>query len=294
MMSNSVGRKSILFVHLQGGFGNQLFIYFAAKYFEEKFNKRIYFISGNKSKLFRAGIKSFKNEIILPKVVSRFLIIFLAKLSKFINMKKYIYFSKNTGYENIEKEIKSVLFISGYFQSYYYIENTISAQAIKKELVLELKSYQSLFEPIDFTKSIAFHIRRGDYNLPKNNFFGMLSIKYYQSALSEINRLGTFENIYLFSDSKISTDFKNALEVKYRLKIIDTSAFEKLDDLATFALLTQFNTFVISNSTFSWWAGYLGNHSKKIVAPSKWFKSQTDPGMLYPNHWLIAESYWEN
>jgi len=294
MKSNSVGRKPILFVHLQGGLGNQLFIYFAAKYFEEKFNKKIYFISGNKSKLFSVGIKSFENEIVLPKLICRILIIFLSKLSKYAHMKKYIYFSKDIGYENIEKEIKDILFISGYFQSYYFVENTISAQSIKNELISELKSYKSLFEQIDFTNSVALHIRRGDYNLPKNNFFGMLSSKYYQSALNKLYKFGGFENLYLFSDSKISVNFKDALTVKYNLKIIDTTVFEKLDDLATFALLTHFNSCVISNSTFSWWAGYLGHHSKNIVAPSKWFKLGIDPGMLYPERWLIAESYWEN
>jgi hypothetical protein len=50
---------------------------------------------------------------------------------------------------------------------------------------------------------------------------------------------------------------------------------------------------VIANSSFSWWAGMLGNPLKNVYCPAKWFRNLEDPKDLYPPNWNIVDSAWE-
>jgi hypothetical protein len=53
-------------------------------------------------------------------------------------------------------------------------------------------------------------------------------------------------------------------------------------------LMSQCEHHIIANSTFSWWAAWLGTNPGRIVcAPARWFK---DPGHntrdIYPADWV--------
>jgi hypothetical protein len=46
--------------------------------------------------------------------------------------------------------------------------------------------------------------------------------------------------------------------------------------------------FVIANSSFSWWAAWLGAHKEKVViAPQRWYQvSERDSIYITPPDWL--------
>jgi hypothetical protein len=58
-------------------------------------------------------------------------------------------------------------------------------------------------------------------------------------------------------------------------------------------LMSQSDALIMSNSSFSWWAAQLGNRSKIVVCPTKWFRDIMDPEGLIPPEWNQWESQWE-
>lgn len=294
MINRKLVTAQRLFIHLQGGLGNQLFIYFGSEYLRQICKKKIFYVSTTSNHLSKIGIAKSKNEFIFLQYANRLLVHIFARVSSLRLFKKYIYFTNDVGYENINEKAESLKFISGYFQSYLYSEeNRLKRSAIYENLIAINRNKQ-LSRDIDFRNSVAIHVRRGDYLLNKNSYFGLLSGEYYHEALLKISVVKSFDSVYLFSDSYISEDFKAKLKISTNVKMFDMTECENLDDIFTLALLTKFENCIISNSTFSWWGAFLGDENKVVVAPSKWFKNRVDPSLLHPTNWLKSESKWED
>jgi hypothetical protein len=67
--------------------------------------------------------------------------------------------------------------------------------------------------------------------------------------------------------------------------------FEILDfpDINAVELLVEMSTFqtiLISNSTFSWWAAFINTKATRIYFPSPWFRNSPDPIELTPDNWV--------
>ena len=62
-------------------------------------------------------------------------------------------------------------------------------------------------------------------------------------------------------------------------------------------ILSICHNFVLSNSSFSWWAAYLCRHADKIViAPETWFGPECSSqwSNMYCKGWIILPTYFEN
>jgi hypothetical protein len=79
---------------------------------------------------------------------------------------------------------------------------------------------------------------------------------------------------------------------KYHFSFIKNSFFlENLSPIEQLALCSQFENFVISNSTFSWWMAWLGeNENSKIVRPIKNFRDSfaeiNNDIDYFPRRWI--------
>ena len=140
--------------------------------------------------------------------------------------------------------------------------------------------------------TISVHIRRGDY-LNLQDSFGVLSSEYYQSAINFTlkNSSKQYARVLVFSD-----DFVLAKKLFSNIEISLPIQFaESPDDYPeeSLMLMSKSDALVISNSSFSWWAAQLGNKSKFVVRPSKWFRGMSDPEELFPPEWHSQESQWE-
>ena len=181
----------------------------------------------------------------------------------------------------------------GYWQSEKYFADCRDQIRHDLQIVTPPSSRNAeTLDEIGSTRSVAVHIRRGDYvsDSKTNAFHGTCTIQYYQSAVREIARLTSIEpTVFLFSDdldwATRSLDF-GLLTVPVRNNDRDT-AFEDL------RLMSACDHQVISNSTFSWWAAWLNPSPNKIViAPDHWWADRkAESRDIVPQDWIRWHSH---
>lgn len=178
---------------------------------------------------------------------------------------------------NDVKSAKSV-YLSGFWQNYRYFDGF--RDEIRKEFSIKedvIGDYaKKLIERVSGVESIAIHIRRGDYLVCDG---WLIDENYYRTALEEVLKQIDRKKakIYLFCEDKEYAE-KLFEGIPYELVTCQT----KLSDIEEFWVMRNCKHFVVANSTFSWWAAYLGNDAGSIVyAPV--FKQWTEE--FYPENW---------
>ena len=133
-------------------------------------------------------------------------------------------------------------------------------------------------------KSVGAHFRRGDFT--DRPFPGQCSEDYYRSALEMVaSRLGGDLELFVFSDDIdwCRQNVRHPLPTTFVDLRGIAPPFEEL------RLMSACRAFVMANSTFSWWAGWLNPRPDKVViAPRHWIQV---PGYVceLPNSpWLTA------
>jgi hypothetical protein len=189
------------------------------------------------------------------------------------------------------------LYLDGYWQSPLYFED-IKAE-IKKDfryISANLPEQgEHLLTLIKANQSVCLHVRRGDfvYNTTNSKVHGFVGLDYIQTAMERMTNIISSPIFIVFSD-----DINWCLEnIKTAHSIIFVSRDylqqkvnynRKLELSNTHYLMQSCKHFVISNSTFSWWAAWLSNHDNKIVIyPKKWFNdSSINTSDLMPSEWI--------
>ena len=180
--------------------------------------------------------------------------------------------------------------VRGFFQDYRVAEDFIdifgeSAISLKKES----RELSRIIDEISQKGVAAIHVRRGDY-LNYQESFGLLSDDYYVSALKTLSERKNFSETVIFTDSpEMVEDLRDKLDMKSR--VISPS---DLSTSETMVLMSRCIGLVTSNSTFSFWAGILGN-DLEVVVPDPWFKS-TDAWLRSADfskpEWLQQKAIW--
>lgn len=155
--------------------------------------------------------------------------------------------------------------IYGYFESDRYF-SSVESELKKTYQKKDETSNPDLYSKICSTESVCVTVRRGDFYTKENQEnLGVCNEEYFQRGIRYIKSIHEKATIFFFSDD---IDWvRNNIEVEgpaYYESGRD-SLWEKM------LLMSSCKHFVISNSTFSWWAQYLSkNEDKIVVAPSRW------------------------
>jgi len=206
----------------------------------------------------------------------------------------YIFMDRSFAYDPRLRDVQPGTTILGTFQSWRYFADY--GDEIRDRMLRLTKPsdwYQDMCEKIKpGAGNIGLQVRRGDYTLPLNRSIqGLTSRAYYERSLSLLRRLGYDGPVYLATDSPdaVREEFKGMGEFIPLDPPPDTHPFELV------LILSRVDGLVISNSSFSWWAGFIGERPGRVViAPRPWFtRTTTDTRDLLPPDWLTLdrESY---
>jgi len=281
---------------MAGGLGNQLFILTAGTYYSLKNRENVIFDLSSytdRNKPHASDIRSLNPKSIFKYRPYRWFV--KAGLEQILKRALFsTYRSSSVGYDSaLESQVLENK-IFGYFQTYKYLEQPEVRNFVDSLYLSSTSEWfgKCLADMLELP-TISVHIRRGDY-LSLQDSFGVLSGEYYKSAINFTlkNSSIQYARVLVFSDDfALAKELFGNIEVPFPVQFAESP--ENLPE-ESLMLMSKSDALVISNSTFSWWAAQLGNQSKFVVRPSKWFRAMSDPEELFPPEWHPQESQWEN
>jgi glycosyl transferase family 11 len=172
---------------------------------------------------------------------------------------------------NILKLCEPVCLV-GYWQSERYFIDIADSIRIDFALAqLLVGDNARLLELARSGSSVGLHVRRGDFVSLNNTaqMHGVCSIDYYRRAISFVRKRCPECHFLVFSDDP---DWARAeLPLDSSAVFVTGNAARPEQDLA---LMSACKHHIIANSSFSWWAGWLGcSPGQIVVAPSPWYAS---------------------
>lgn len=139
--------------------------------------------------------------------------------------------------------------------------------------------------PVIFnTEVTVINVRRGDY-LYYPNYHPVVSPEYIFKALHLVP-----SKQYIIASDDIPW-CKEHLNLPNAIYLEGWKSHEQL------WIMAMCHHFIISNSSFSWWAAYLSRHPwKTVIAPETWFgpEAPQDWSYMYCKDWTILPSYFNN
>jgi len=198
----------------------------------------------------------------------------------------------STDKENIFTENKNRYFFNGYWKDLNYINPTkeIIIESLSKNLIIK-----NGFEESYDNKTALIHVRRGDFLRDERQ----LNISYYEKSLDymrsqNINKLHVFTddkdwvlNQKLFESVEKIVSQKSGNEKKFVERGIN-SIDDKEETIKTFSSMLKYNNFVLSNSSFSFWAAFLKSTIKsKVTIPDPMFRNEERKNIYLENWKLI-------
>ena len=158
--------------------------------------------------------------------------------------------------------------LSGFFQSPLYFQSI--AFSLRTELNKLLSETVCLppevSEDLGNSSSVAVHVRRQDYLYHPN--LQVCDQQYYERAMGQMRKIVSDTKFYIFSDDPEWCRSKFTGEDTV---IIDSGPTTSgpLHDLF---LMSQTSHHIIANSSYSWWAAWLGKKEhQQVILPERWF-----------------------
>ena len=277
-----------MYILISGGLGNQLFQFIFAKYVSLRFDKKIYLIdctsfANKKRKWELHNIKV--NKYKLPELIILF-IYYLSKFNiviyrkfRFIFLKSFFFENKNVCFSD-----KAPLVLLGYWQNKKYFKD-IEIFAKKKIINNTIKN-KLFFNNFKINKNkknvyVAIHVRRDDYFSSGNSIHAICDPIWYIKAFNKLKKNVNNLVPIIFSDDI------NYVRKKLNIHGYIWKSSSQESNFSDLSVMSMCDHFIISNSTFSWWAAWLSeNRNKKVIVPKFWMKNlKTSSLNFIPRNW---------
>lgn len=166
----------------------------------------------------------------------------------------------------------SIRTLDGSFENVSLLPDAETIREFLKFPNVESHWFRSWKHQLTKQRSIAVHVRMGDYlNFP--GIYGFITRDYYASALKILGATSK-SPIWLFSDQPEQA-FLWLRDIPLNFRIIPTPHSVRAGEVMR--LMSICDSIVIAHSTFSWWAAYLGSlddGNKTVVMPNRFFSNQ--------------------
>ena len=284
----------MIVVKLMGGLGNQMFQYAAARSLSLKKKTNLY-LDHSFFDTASTGVTYRKYELtafnLIVNQANSFQLFPFLLIKKYPSLKHLLSFTyvKEPYIKYIPDILKKYknIYLDGYWQSEKYFAE--KEQTIRKDFEFKNSFTEANHEcakKIKNCNAVAVHIRRSDYitNPQINSTHGTCTIEYYTNAINLLKSKFQNLNFFFFSDDMDWTtlhfvSIENSFFVNHN---------KNEDSFHDMHLMSLCNHFIIANSSFSWWAAWLGlDNEKVVIAPSKWFiTNEHNTKDLLPKGWI--------
>lgn len=256
---------SCIAIKLTGGTGNQLFGFFTAYAIAKSHGYRVIVDLSNYSHF---NLRAFSlNQ-------------FLNNEFKLGSSSGYLHVQENSF--NFSEEILSTqggCVLNGYFQSYKYFQ-------IYRNEIIEFFERSVPLQPSSINQErLVLHLRRGDYTKKRNvKFHGLCSFDYYIESVTHLRQVLGFLPVEIFSDD---IDCAEQLRKQIENSFV-TPKGTSFTDLEIIRYMSTGKGYILSNSTFGWWASWLNpKNDIPTVSPDPWFTNKKINTLdLIPKHWI--------
>jgi len=188
-------------------------------------------------------------------------------------------------------------YVFGFFQSIRNVKPI--ADILHRELRVRTEptsANRAMLDEIRATNAVCLHIRRGDFLNPRWRHLQICDFNYYSKAIDIILEKTETPVFYVFSNTHddlqwIAANYHfpqhypgttHPIEIHY----VDLGN----PDYEELRLMYSCRHFIISNSTFSWWAAWLADNSDKVVcAPERWNLEYDNDYRIYDPSWIKVQ-----
>lgn len=307
----------MIHVVTKGGMGNQMFQYAFALQVQRLNQADTIYLNGgwhlfmNDKRTLSLGHFCLNDKVVEVSRVKRFFLLFSFFVATFRSLglmasisflkqhkevlKKYderlfeqgVYFTPKIYFVPQVRAGKGNKHLCGYYQSSAVVEGI--EEQLKASFFVKTPASDAnakLLAEIESQNAVCLHVRRGDYRL-----FPLLQVcneyYYYEAVKQAVAELES-PVFYLFSTGHediewVRQNYKFEADIRY--VDMDNPDYEEI------RLMMACKHFIISNSTFSWWAAVLSNRAenKRVWMPEEWLKG-VDVQMGFPS-WTIVPTH---
>jgi len=179
-------------------------------------------------------------------------------------------------------------YLQGYWQSERYFADI--TDEVREAFTFRLplpKQAEPWAQSIQSSRdSVSVHVRRGDYLKPRRrDDFEVCTENYYRRAVRLAQERLQDPVFYVFSDES-----RWVSEQKWFPEgTVYVSGNNGEQAYVDMQLMSICRHHIIANSSFSWWAAWLGQYEDTVTfAPAVWFHHHPRPDIL-PNQWIPVD-----